>query len=134
MCATSLFVFYSYFVGLSISDMCCLTAITGANICITPSITEADLAVEFLEVAYLAASMPIYVFSRVTNWITAVITLERCLCIMAPLKVGSLLLKVLLFSICTTNNILEFMTTLKYDKSTLDLRSLFFRKQEVFLI
>ncbi|CAG5128730.1 unnamed protein product, partial [Candidula unifasciata] len=72
--------------GLSVSDLCGLIMMSGACICLTPAVVDSDLPFESLDVLYLVFAMPRFAFSRVSSCITAMITLERCLSIVAPLK------------------------------------------------
>ncbi|XP_005107909.2 adenosine receptor A1 [Aplysia californica] len=44
-----------------------------------------------MDVQYLTAGWPHLTFTRITAWITAFITFERCLCIALPLKVKTLI-------------------------------------------
>lgn len=71
------------------SDLCCLVTLIWGSVCYSPGLFAADVSFEPLEIAYLSSGIPHTTFTRVTGWITALITLERCLCITAPLKVGS---------------------------------------------
>ncbi|CAG5115105.1 unnamed protein product, partial [Candidula unifasciata] len=71
---------------LAVSDIGCLATLIWTNICFTPAFIEADLPFDTIEVTYLTSGIPHVTFTRVTGWITALITLERCLCITAPLK------------------------------------------------
>lgn len=73
--------------ALSVSDLCCLVTLSLMNIGFTPDVVEADLPFDPKEVVYLVAATPHFTFSRVTSWITAFITMERCLCVLVPLKV-----------------------------------------------
>ncbi|CAG5114702.1 unnamed protein product, partial [Candidula unifasciata] len=73
-------------IGLSISDLGCLVTLIWLNICFTPSFQQADLPFDPTGILYLTAGWPHVIFTRVTSWITAFITLERCLCIALPLK------------------------------------------------
>lgn len=75
------------FAGLAISDLGCLVTIIWTNLCLNPSFNSLDLPFESVGFQYLTSGWPHATFTRVTSWITAFITLERCLCITAPLKV-----------------------------------------------
>lgn len=74
--------------GLAVSDIGCLSTLIWSNICITPAFMEAGLPFEPIEFQHLTSGMPHATFTRITAWITALITLERCLCIAAPLQVS----------------------------------------------
>lgn len=54
-----------------------------------PVVNLADLPFDALGTNYLVIAMPHFTFNRVSAWITVMITLERCLCIIAPLQVSS---------------------------------------------
>ncbi|KAH9519147.1 hypothetical protein Btru_074842 [Bulinus truncatus] len=73
--------------GLAISDLGCLVTLIWLNTCFNPLFNQSDIPFEAVEVQYLTAGWPHVSFTRVTSWITAFITLERCLCITIPLKV-----------------------------------------------
>ncbi|BFZ07874.1 hypothetical protein BsWGS_10913 [Bradybaena similaris] len=76
--------------GLALADLGCLTTLVWTNICYTPSFSAYDLPFDPTEFQFLTSGMPHTTFTRITGWITAVITLERCLCITMPLKVRSM--------------------------------------------
>lgn len=57
------------------------------NVCYNPAFDTLDLGTDPVEFQYLTGAWPHVAFTRVTSWITAFITLERCLCITMPLKV-----------------------------------------------
>lgn len=78
------------FSGLAISDLGCLLTLIWSNISVTPGVVDADLPFDTIEVSYLVSGMPHYTFSRISCCITAIIVLERCLCIVAPLKVWNM--------------------------------------------
>lgn len=52
-----------------------------------PVVAMADLSFDVMAVYYLAVAMPHFMLNRVSAWITVIITLERCLCIIFPLQV-----------------------------------------------
>lgn len=76
-----------FFSGLAISDLGCLSTTIWFSISFTPAVAAADVPFDVPGVAYLIGALPHLSFSRITSWITAIITLERCLCIILPLKV-----------------------------------------------
>ncbi|CAL1525880.1 unnamed protein product [Lymnaea stagnalis] len=51
----------------------------------------AELPFDSLDVSYLTAAVPHAIFVRVAWWITAFVTLERCLCIAMPLKIKQII-------------------------------------------
>lgn len=75
------------YIGLSVSDLGSLTSMILTNVFYTPAVSIEDLPFEPLGVIYLTNALPHLTFARITSWITAFVTLERCLCITAPLKV-----------------------------------------------
>ncbi|CAG5134068.1 unnamed protein product [Candidula unifasciata] len=75
--------------GLSVSDFGSLVFFFLANLCWTPSIVKLDLPFYPVQLMYFLAWGHI-VFTRVTTGITAWITFERCLCIVTPLKIRSI--------------------------------------------
>lgn len=74
--------------GLAVSDLASLITMCWTCISYTFIVVAANLPFEILDVAYLISGMPHFAFVRVSSCITAMITLERCLCIVAPLKVS----------------------------------------------
>uniref|UniRef100_A0A2C9KX11 G-protein coupled receptors family 1 profile domain-containing protein n=1 Tax=Biomphalaria glabrata TaxID=6526 RepID=A0A2C9KX11_BIOGL len=75
------------FFAMSISDLCGLVFQIWHNFCLNPYVEGIDSPVEFIEVQYLTAGWPNAVLVRITCWITAYITAERCLSIAIPLKI-----------------------------------------------
>ncbi|KAK6979296.1 hypothetical protein BgiMline_020267 [Biomphalaria glabrata] len=73
--------------GLALSDLFSLVTLSWLNVCYEPSFDSLDLPFIPLDVAYLTAGWPHVFFTRITTWITVYITLERCFCIAAPMKV-----------------------------------------------
>ncbi|CAL1538192.1 unnamed protein product, partial [Lymnaea stagnalis] len=73
--------------GLSISDLFSLITVAWLNISQTPLFASQKLPFIPLEVAYLTGGWPHVFFTRITTWITVYITLEKCCCIVAPMKV-----------------------------------------------
>lgn len=85
--------FYLGFSGLAVADLCSLMALIWTNICYAPLIKTADLTFEAEELHYLTSGWPHVAFTRVSSWITAFITFERCICITMPLKVRCIAFK-----------------------------------------
>ncbi|XP_059169398.1 allatostatin-A receptor-like [Physella acuta] len=77
--------------ALAVSDLGMLGTLIWHNLCFNPLFHEADLPFDSIEMQYLTGGWPHVVFTRITSWITAFITLERCLCIALPLKIKSAL-------------------------------------------
>ncbi|CAG5131199.1 unnamed protein product, partial [Candidula unifasciata] len=71
---------------LAVSDIGCLATSCLINIMFTPALSEVDLPFDVREVSFPVASMPHVICTRITSWITAIITIERCLCVLVPLK------------------------------------------------
>uniref|UniRef100_A0A2C9L920 G-protein coupled receptors family 1 profile domain-containing protein n=1 Tax=Biomphalaria glabrata TaxID=6526 RepID=A0A2C9L920_BIOGL len=78
-------------VGLALSDLFSLFFLQWENICFSPMLQEADVPFFSLEVQYLSGGWPRMCCLRITAWITAYITFEKCLCIAVPLKVRLIL-------------------------------------------
>ncbi|XP_059149815.1 tachykinin-like peptides receptor 86C [Physella acuta] len=76
--------------GLALSDLGCLVTLIWLNTCFNPLFNQSDIPFEAMEVQYLTAGWPHVSFTRITSWITACITFERCLCITVPLKVKTI--------------------------------------------
>ncbi|XP_005099506.1 uncharacterized protein LOC101854722 [Aplysia californica] len=78
--------------ALAFSDLCGLITLQVANVCAYPWLDrEWNLPVEPREITYLAGGWPHLCFARISSWITAYVTLERCLCIAVPLHVKRLI-------------------------------------------
>ncbi|CAG5119117.1 unnamed protein product [Candidula unifasciata] len=72
--------------GLATSDLGSQITLFYTNISFLPAFLELDLPFVSSDVTYVSAWSHV-VFTRISTWITAYITLERCLCVTAPLKV-----------------------------------------------
>ncbi|KAK0056412.1 allatostatin-A receptor, partial [Biomphalaria pfeifferi] len=75
---------------LAVSDVGMLGTLVWLNLCFNPLFHNLDLPFDSVEIQYLTAGWPHVVFTQITSWITAFITLERCLCIALPLKASDL--------------------------------------------
>ncbi|CAG5128582.1 unnamed protein product [Candidula unifasciata] len=75
--------------GLATSDLGSLITVLYINISFMPDFTALDLPFVGRDVMYILSWCHV-IFTRVSTWITAYITLERCLCVTAPLKVKNL--------------------------------------------
>ncbi|CAG5128614.1 unnamed protein product, partial [Candidula unifasciata] len=71
---------------LAITDLGCLSTLLWTNICMTPAFYSLDLPFEPIQFQFVTSGIPHVMFSRISSWITALVTLERCLCITMPLK------------------------------------------------
>jgi hypothetical protein len=76
--------------GLTISDLGSLVFQFFINLCWTPLIVKLDLPFYPKQFSFILAWAHI-LFTRVTTGTTAWITFERCVCIVAPLKVKSII-------------------------------------------
>lgn len=79
--------FLFMFPGLSVSELGSLLTMVLTCITFIPAFISADLPFENLAIAYLVSGMPHFALTRVSSCITAMITLERCLSVVVPLKV-----------------------------------------------
>ncbi|CAG5134066.1 unnamed protein product [Candidula unifasciata] len=75
--------------GLSVSDLASLFVHFFSNLCWTPAIMRMDLPFYPTQLMYFLVWIHV-IFSRVTAGITAWITFERCVCIVCPLKIKSI--------------------------------------------
>ncbi|CAG5127802.1 unnamed protein product [Candidula unifasciata] len=76
--------------SLAISDLCSLLTVMWSNLCFTPAFQSSGIPLATHEVHLITGSWPHVMFTRVTGWITAFISLERCFCVIMPLKVRSI--------------------------------------------
>ncbi|KAH9523244.1 hypothetical protein Btru_066195 [Bulinus truncatus] len=79
--------------ALALSDIGALVTLQLYNVMVNPWFAQADLPFVPLEVQSLTAFYPHNYFSRVRGFITAFVTLERCLCVAWPLKIKQVLTK-----------------------------------------
>ncbi|KAI8794980.1 FMRFamide receptor [Biomphalaria glabrata] len=75
---------------MAISDVFTIIFVLGANLCFNPYIGQWSVPVVFAEVYYITGGWPSGVSYRITLYITVYITAERCLCILFPLKVKTM--------------------------------------------
>ncbi|RUS84167.1 hypothetical protein EGW08_008054, partial [Elysia chlorotica] len=78
------------FCALCISDFLCIVAIAWNAICYIPAFANSDLPFRAREVAIPTGSAVSNIFCGTTAWITAFISLERCLCVVFPLKIKNI--------------------------------------------
>lgn len=76
--------------GLTISDLGSLVFLFFLNLCWTPPIMKQDLPFYPQQIMYFMFWGHV-IFTRVTTGTTAWVTFERCLCIVAPLKIKSII-------------------------------------------
>ncbi|CAG5135729.1 unnamed protein product [Candidula unifasciata] len=74
--------------GLTISDLCSLICIMWTSLFFIPVARDTDLFSS--DVHVLSGTLPHIIFTRITGWITAFISLERCVCVIKPLKVKTM--------------------------------------------
>ena len=76
----------SYF-ALGVSDLLCTTFLSWNAICYVPAFTKSPV-VPFIpkELGVPTGGYPSALFLKTTAWITAFISLERCLCVVFPFK------------------------------------------------
>ncbi|CAL1530381.1 unnamed protein product, partial [Lymnaea stagnalis] len=79
------------FMGLAFSDLFGLVTLEWYCLCFNPLFVGSDVNIVPSEVQHLTAGFPHAYFARTTAWITVYLTAERCLCIVAPLKVNRIL-------------------------------------------
>lgn len=80
-------------VALSVADLGSLFFTQWFFICVNPWFVSADLPFLPLEIQSLTAGYPHVYFMRVTGFITAFVSFERCLCVLLPLKVKTVFTK-----------------------------------------
>ncbi|CAL1529998.1 unnamed protein product [Lymnaea stagnalis] len=79
----------SFFV-LAVTDFLSLLTLLWVSICFFPPFRYSDLPFSSTDIEYLTGGWPHIICSRTTGWITAFVTIERCLCIALPLKVKTI--------------------------------------------
>lgn len=88
--------------GLTDNVNISLTALAGADlgisltlqwqsICHNPIFESSDLPFKSTEISSLTAGYPRLCLTRISSWIMAFVTLERCLCVTLPLKVKAVI-------------------------------------------
>ncbi|KAI8791458.1 tachykinin peptides receptor 86C [Biomphalaria glabrata] len=77
--------------GLAVSDLLSLITSLWVAICWNPLIYYADLPFVPEDIEYMTGSLPHLLCTRITAWITAFVALERCLCIVIPLHVRTII-------------------------------------------
>lgn len=76
--------------GLAISDLCSLVSLLWLGICYNPFFRYSDLPILTVDLQHFTGGWTHVIFTRITIFITAFITLERCICIVFPLKVKTI--------------------------------------------
>ncbi|RUS84170.1 hypothetical protein EGW08_008057 [Elysia chlorotica] len=72
--------------ALCVSDLLCILSLPWNAICYIPAFIDSGLQFLAREVAVPTGGALSQIFAGTTAWITAFISLERCLCVMFPLK------------------------------------------------
>ncbi|XP_012943452.1 thyrotropin-releasing hormone receptor-like [Aplysia californica] len=74
--------------GLAVSDLSSLVTMIWLSIlCYKPLFYHPELPFDPMDIMYLTGATPHVLFAKISSFITAFITFERCLCIAVPLKV-----------------------------------------------
>lgn len=73
--------------ALALSDLGCLTTDQWINVSGNPSFVSSGVPWVISDIVYLTVGCLHASFGRITSWITAFITLEKCLCVIVPFKV-----------------------------------------------
>lgn len=76
--------------ALSISDLGSSVVLFWMGMCFNPLFIFSDVPFDTLSLVYLTGGWVRIYFTRTTSWLTAMISGERCLCIIAPLKVKTI--------------------------------------------
>uniref|UniRef100_A0A2C9LTW6 G-protein coupled receptors family 1 profile domain-containing protein n=1 Tax=Biomphalaria glabrata TaxID=6526 RepID=A0A2C9LTW6_BIOGL len=79
------------FFSIAISDITRILLVEWANICFNPYVEKLDPSIVFDYVFYLTGGWPVSCACRITLHISLYITIERCLCIVFPLKIKKLI-------------------------------------------
>ena len=77
--------------ALGVSDILCVIFITWNAICFTPAFADSDVPMIAREVVILTGGFTSLICCNITAWITAFISLEKCLCVVYPLKIKSII-------------------------------------------
>ena len=76
--------------ALSISDIFCILFLTWHAICFVPAFSNSDIPFEARKFVIPTGGYTSAIFLKTTAWITAYISLERCLCVVFPLKIKTI--------------------------------------------
>ncbi|GFS22736.1 chemosensory receptor B [Elysia marginata] len=77
--------------GLAVADLGIATCAVWLSICYNPLFQQLELPFLPLQIVYLTAGLPRLSCSRISSWILALATFERCLCIAMPFKVREII-------------------------------------------
>ncbi|GFR85783.1 chemosensory receptor B [Elysia marginata] len=76
--------------ALCVADMLCVATLTWTAICFIPAFANANLPFVAAEMVIPTGGSMGDIFCGATAWITAFISLERCLCVVFPLKIKNI--------------------------------------------
>ncbi|CAL1545321.1 unnamed protein product, partial [Lymnaea stagnalis] len=96
--------------ALAVSDMGMQMSVLIIAVLNNPILLSADILIEPKEFLSSVAAWPIASFSKITSWITAYITFERCLCVVAPLRVKRLVTPKIVVFIMVSIYVMMFAT------------------------
>ncbi|GFO38594.1 chemosensory receptor b [Plakobranchus ocellatus] len=77
--------------GLAVADLGISACAVWLSICYNPLFQQLELPFLPLQIVYLTAGLPRLSCSRVSSWVLALATFERCLCIAMPFKVREII-------------------------------------------
>ncbi|KAH9505318.1 hypothetical protein Btru_059247 [Bulinus truncatus] len=77
--------------SMAVSDIIRILCVEWANICFNPYIENLRTPILFDEIFYITGGWPVGCACRITLYITVFITAERCLCIVFPLTIKTLI-------------------------------------------
>ncbi|XP_012946435.1 adenosine receptor A1-like [Aplysia californica] len=77
--------------GLAVADLCSLVTMLWISICMNPLLYFSELPFHLGDIVHLTGSTPHVLSVKISSFITAFITFERCLCITVPLKVKTII-------------------------------------------
>ena len=75
------------YLAMAVSDLGCVVSIVWSGFCWNPGFNQYIMAIEAREVVLPTGGFSTTAFGKITAMITAFISLERCLCVVFPLKV-----------------------------------------------
>ena len=76
--------------ALGVSDILCVVFLSWNAVCFMPTFAHSSIPIIAREVVILTGGFTSIIFCDITAWITAFISLERCLCVVYPLKIKSI--------------------------------------------
>ncbi|KAK3800227.1 hypothetical protein RRG08_005198 [Elysia crispata] len=79
------------YLAMAVSDMGCVASIVWSGLCWNSNFFDSVIAIEAREVVLPTGGFSTTAFGKITAMITAFISLERCMCVVIPLKVKTLI-------------------------------------------